>query len=70
MVLLNCGMSARNLTAEEKKGHRELRWDDKEVCGCYLVRFCPHELFINTKSDLGIPPLSVNFSPLEVLNGW
>ncbi|KAH8933623.1 hypothetical protein BDL97_18G039700 [Sphagnum fallax] len=45
--------TARNLTAEEKKGHRELRWDDKEVCGCYLVRFCPHELFINTKSDLG-----------------
>ncbi|BBN01293.1 RNA-binding protein Luc7-like 2 [Marchantia polymorpha subsp. ruderalis] len=45
--------TARNLTAEEKKAHREVRWDDKEVCGCYLVRFCPHDLFVNTKSDLG-----------------
>ncbi|CAM6129612.1 unnamed protein product [Calypogeia fissa] len=48
--------TARNLTAEEKKAHREVRWDDKEVCGCFLVRFCPHDLFVNTKSDLGPCP--------------
>lgn len=45
--------TARNLTDEEKKGYREVKWDDKEVCGCYLVRFCPHDLFVNTKSNLG-----------------
>ncbi|KAH7429679.1 hypothetical protein KP509_09G061200 [Ceratopteris richardii] len=45
--------TARNLTDEEKKGFREIRWDDKEVCGCYLIRFCPHDLFVNTKSNLG-----------------
>ncbi|MCO5554502.1 hypothetical protein L7F22_008031 [Adiantum nelumboides] len=45
--------SARNLTDEEKKGYREVKWDDKEVCGCFLIRFCPHDLFVNTKSNLG-----------------
>lgn len=48
--------SARNLTEEERKGHREIKWDDKEVCGCYMVRFCPHDLFVNTRSDLGACP--------------
>lgn len=48
--------AARNLTEEEKKGYKEIRWDDKEVCGAYMVRFCPHELFVNTKSDLGTCP--------------
>jgi hypothetical protein len=45
--------AARNLTEEEKKGHKELKWDDPDVCGPYMVRFCPHDLFINTKSNLG-----------------
>ncbi|KAJ6800591.1 luc7-like protein 3 [Iris pallida] len=48
--------AARNLTEEEKKGYKEIRWDDKEVCGAYMVRFCPHDLFVNTKSDLGVCP--------------
>lgn len=48
--------AARNLTEEEKKGYREIRWDDREVCGFYMVRFCPHDLFVNTKSDLGPCP--------------
>ncbi|KAE8661938.1 putative glycerol-3-phosphate transporter 1-like [Hibiscus syriacus] len=48
--------TARNLTEEEKKGHKELRWDDKEVCAFYMVRFCPHDLFVNTRSDLGPCP--------------
>lgn len=46
-------LAARNLTEEEKKAYREIRWDDKEVCGAFMVRFCPHDLFVNTKSDLG-----------------
>lgn len=45
--------AARNLTDEEKKGYREIRWDDDEVCAYYMVRFCPHDLFVNTRSDLG-----------------
>ncbi|KAM7272662.1 hypothetical protein ACFE04_027325 [Oxalis oulophora] len=45
--------SARNLTDEEKKGFKEIKWDDKDVCGFYMVRFCPHDLFVNTRSDLG-----------------
>ncbi|KAA8539800.1 hypothetical protein F0562_026492 [Nyssa sinensis] len=48
--------SARNLTEEERKGYKEIRWDDKEVCGLYMVRFCPHDLFVNTRSDLGPCP--------------
>ncbi|XP_074573109.1 uncharacterized protein LOC141829519 isoform X1 [Curcuma longa] len=48
--------TARNLTDEQKKKYKEVRWDDKEVCGCYMVRFCPHDLFVNTKSDLGACP--------------
>ncbi|KAG9452336.1 hypothetical protein H6P81_005240 [Aristolochia fimbriata] len=48
--------AARNLTDEEKKGFREVCWDDKEVCGFYMVRFCPHDLFVNTRSDLGPCP--------------
>ncbi|KAJ0640936.1 hypothetical protein HanRHA438_Chr16g0760831 [Helianthus annuus] len=48
--------SARNLTEEERRGHREITWDDKEVCGFYMVKFCPHDLFVNTRSDLGACP--------------
>ncbi|KAL2558520.1 LUC7 N-terminus domain-containing protein [Forsythia ovata] len=48
--------AARNLTEEEKKEYREIRWDDKEVCRFYMVRFCPHDLFVNTRSDLGVCP--------------
>ncbi|XP_039160718.1 luc7-like protein 3 [Eucalyptus grandis] len=45
--------SARNLTEEERRGYKEIKWDDKEVCAFYMVRFCPHDLFVNTRSDLG-----------------
>lgn len=48
--------AARNLTDEEKKGFREIRWDDDDVCAFYMVRFCPHDLFVNTRSDLGPCP--------------
>ncbi|KAL8233119.1 hypothetical protein R6Q57_002897 [Mikania cordata] len=48
--------SARNLTEEERRGHKEIKWDDKEVCGFYMVKFCPHDLFVNTRSDLGPCP--------------
>jgi len=28
-------------------------WRDDDVCKYYLCGFCPHDLFVNTKSDLG-----------------
>ncbi|XP_024313017.1 luc7-like protein 3 isoform X2 [Brachypodium distachyon] len=45
--------TARDLTEEERKGHREAKWDDPDVCGPFMARFCPHDLFVNTKSNLG-----------------
>lgn len=48
--------AARNLTDEQRKGYKEITWDDKEVCRFYMVRFCPHDLFVNTRSDLGPCP--------------
>lgn len=48
--------AARNLTEEEKKTYREPRWDDDDVCCFFMVRFCPHDLFVNTRSDLGPCP--------------
>ncbi|XLR00489.1 hypothetical protein S83_066687, partial [Arachis hypogaea] len=33
-----CVFEARNLTEEERKGYKEVTWDDKEVCGFYMVR--------------------------------
>ncbi|GJN07534.1 hypothetical protein PR202_ga25373 [Eleusine coracana subsp. coracana] len=46
--------TARDLTEEEKKEHKEVKWDDPDVCGPFMVRFCPHDLFINTKSNLAL----------------
>eukprot|EP00479_Gromia_sphaerica_P012641 TRINITY_DN674_c0_g2_i2.p2 TRINITY_DN674_c0_g2~~TRINITY_DN674_c0_g2_i2.p2 ORF type:complete len:82 (-),score=18.13 TRINITY_DN674_c0_g2_i2:100-345(-) len=42
----------RNLFADEKPS-RKISWYDSSVCEFYNVDFCPHDLFINTKSDLG-----------------
>lgn len=31
-------------------------WGDKNVCSWFLCDFCPHDLFTNTKEDLGVCP--------------
>ncbi|XP_076044831.1 luc7-like protein 3 isoform X4 [Oratosquilla oratoria] len=41
----------RNIVPDEHQ--RKLHWDSPEVCRYYMVKFCPHDLFTNTKSDLG-----------------
>ncbi|KAG0698657.1 Luc7-like protein 3 [Chionoecetes opilio] len=41
----------RNVLPEDRS--QILSWDSPEVCRHYLVKFCPHDLFTNTKSDLG-----------------
>lgn len=41
----------RNLAPTEKR--REIKYDDPEVCKFFLCSFCPHELFVNTRADIG-----------------
>ncbi|KAF0992073.1 hypothetical protein HZS_2249 [Henneguya salminicola] len=45
----------RNLAPGEKP-KKLLNWSDPAVCKFYLCGFCPYELFINTKADLGNCP--------------
>lgn len=44
----------RNIAPNEKA--KELNWEDSEYCKYYLVKFCPHDLFVNTRADLGACP--------------
>lgn len=41
----------RNVAPTEKT--KELNWEDPEYCKYYMVKFCPHDLFVNTRADLG-----------------
>lgn len=41
----------RNLVPGEKSA--QVPWDHGDVCKNFLCGFCPHDLFINTKADLG-----------------
>ena len=43
----------RNKLPNEKP-KRTLHFTDSEVCKYYICGFCPHHLFTNTKSDLGM----------------
>lgn len=40
------------------------RWSDKNVCPWFLCDFCPHDLFTNTKEDLGVCP-KIHSDPLK-----
>jgi len=42
----------RNLLPDERT-NTEMRFDDNQVCKFFICGFCPHDLFTNTKSDLG-----------------
>uniref|UniRef100_A0A6P7GIA4 Luc7-like protein 3 n=1 Tax=Diabrotica virgifera virgifera TaxID=50390 RepID=A0A6P7GIA4_DIAVI len=44
----------RNVAPNEKV--KEVDWEDSEFCKYYLVKFCPHDLFVNTRNDLGMCP--------------
>jgi len=44
----------RNLGPSDKT--KELNWEDPEFCRYYMVKFCPHDLFVNTRADLGACP--------------
>ncbi|CAG7723407.1 unnamed protein product [Allacma fusca] len=49
-------LMGRNRNALPTEKPKQLHWDDPEICTHYLVCFCPHELFVNTKADLGACP--------------
>jgi len=34
----------------------QLTWESREVCPFFISHFCPHDLFTNTKADLGSCP--------------
>ncbi|CAB3381177.1 Hypothetical predicted protein [Cloeon dipterum] len=36
--------------------HNKISWDDNDICKLHLVKLCPHELFVNTRADLGPCP--------------
>jgi len=46
----------RNRNAHPNEKVAEISWEDSSVCRYYLVQFCPHDLFTNTKADLGACP--------------
>lgn len=42
----------RNINPNEKV--KKPNWEDPEYCKYYMVKFCPHDLFVNTRADLGV----------------
>lgn len=54
-AMLDCLMGRdRNEYGKNKKG--DYSFKDDEVCKFFLLDYCPHELFPNTRSDLGPCP--------------
>lgn len=47
-------LMGRNRNINPNDSNNKLTWESPEVCRHYLVKFCPHDLFTNTKSDLGL----------------
>ncbi|XP_017302201.1 luc7-like protein 3 [Diaphorina citri] len=46
-------LMGRHRNAAPHEQNREVRWEDPEFCKYFLVKFCPHDLFVNTRADLG-----------------
>jgi len=49
-------LMGRNRNANPNDKVAEVTWEDKSICPFYLCQYCPHELFTNTKADLGACP--------------
>jgi len=47
-------LMGRNRNINPNDPAAKLTWDSPEVCRHFLIKFCPHDLFTNTKSDLGL----------------
>jgi len=46
-------LMGRNRNSDPNEKQEELTWESRGVCPYFLVDYCPHELFTNTKADLG-----------------
>jgi len=49
-------LMGRNRNAGPNEKVEEVTWEDDSVCKYFLVDFCPHDVFVNTKVDLGPCP--------------
>eukprot|EP01053_Blabericola_migrator_P000148 Blabericola_migrator_1__147@NODE_1039_length_5629_cov_110_027508_g715_i0_p2_GENE_NODE_1039_length_5629_cov_110_027508_g715_i0NODE_1039_length_5629_cov_110_027508_g715_i0_p2_ORF_typecomplete_len513_score73_65LUC7/PF03194_15/1_8e75FdhE/PF04216_12/0_0013GRP/PF07172_11/0_021ZnC2H2_12/PF18112_1/0_061KMP11/PF03037_16/0_047KMP11/PF03037_16/9e03DUF4407/PF14362_6/0_38LPP/PF04728_13/38LPP/PF04728_13/14Antiadapt_IraP/PF10796_9/3_1e02Antiadapt_IraP/PF10796_9/0_61kleA_kleC/PF17383_2/1_1e04kleA_kleC/PF17383_2 len=52
-ALLDTLLGADRNALPEQRQNRQQRFNDSDVCRYFLVDFCPHDLFPNTRSDLG-----------------
>lgn len=46
-------LMGRNRNLDPAVKGKELNWEDEEFCTFFMVKFCPHDLFVNTRADLG-----------------
>ena len=46
-------LMGRNRNRGEDDKVPDITWESPEVCRYFLVNFCPHDLFTNTKADMG-----------------
>ncbi|KAL7744165.1 hypothetical protein ACLKA6_009141 [Drosophila palustris] len=46
-------LMGRNRNLHPSEAGQAVNWEDPEFCQFYNVKFCPHDLFINTRADLG-----------------
>uniref|UniRef100_A0A915JVQ5 Luc7-like protein 3 n=1 Tax=Romanomermis culicivorax TaxID=13658 RepID=A0A915JVQ5_ROMCU len=46
-------LMGRNRNANPGEAKKEPKWDDPDICPYFLAGYCPHEMFVNTKADLG-----------------
>uniref|UniRef100_A0A1A9UW43 Luc7-like protein 3 n=1 Tax=Glossina austeni TaxID=7395 RepID=A0A1A9UW43_GLOAU len=46
-------LMGRNRNLHPSEAPKTVNWDDPEYCQYYIVKFCPHDLFVNTRADLG-----------------
>uniref|UniRef100_A0A182PSB8 Uncharacterized protein n=1 Tax=Anopheles epiroticus TaxID=199890 RepID=A0A182PSB8_9DIPT len=46
-------LMGRNRNLDPSASAKEVSWTDEEFCSYFLVKFCPHDLFVNTRADLG-----------------
>ncbi|XP_077300520.1 luc7-like protein 3 isoform X2 [Arctopsyche grandis] len=49
-------LMGRNRNTNPNEKTQKLNWEDPQYCKYYMVKFCPHDLFVNTRADLGSCP--------------
>ena len=51
--LLDALMGKGRNRSKEDAPLQKQHWDDPDQCPYFICAFCPNDLFVNTKSDLG-----------------